>query len=200
MASFAQAERSALHGLALPGRHGASAGAAGLLIEERIGLELRQRHRQARQARHAGLGGRDRVRRGVAERSAPRHPGQCHLRRHRTGSVDRKRRRAGSAELRRTGARADRPVRRGVGSVRRAAGAAALAARACATCWPRACRSTCTRKCSSRATSPPRWSPMSACRSTCSTMRVSSSPRRAAWRGASGHGSRPRRPSSAMTS
>ena len=35
MASFAQQERSALHGIAVPGRHGASAGVAGLLIEER---------------------------------------------------------------------------------------------------------------------------------------------------------------------
>jgi heterotetrameric sarcosine oxidase gamma subunit len=38
VASLAQQERSALHGLALPGRHGASAGAAGLLIEERTDL------------------------------------------------------------------------------------------------------------------------------------------------------------------
>jgi sarcosine oxidase subunit gamma len=39
MVSFAQAERSALHGL-VPGRRGASAGAAGLLIEERADLSF----------------------------------------------------------------------------------------------------------------------------------------------------------------
>ena len=35
MASFAQIERSALYGIALPGRHGAATGMAGVLIEER---------------------------------------------------------------------------------------------------------------------------------------------------------------------
>ena len=35
-----RSERSALHGLALPGRYGASAGAAGLLIEERTDLSF----------------------------------------------------------------------------------------------------------------------------------------------------------------
>ena len=35
MASFAETERSALHGIAMPGRHGAAVPAAGLLIEER---------------------------------------------------------------------------------------------------------------------------------------------------------------------
>jgi methylglutamate dehydrogenase subunit D len=40
MASFAQQERSALHGLALPGRHGNAAGAAGLRIEERSDLAI----------------------------------------------------------------------------------------------------------------------------------------------------------------
>jgi methylglutamate dehydrogenase subunit D len=40
MASFAQLERSALHGIAVPGRHGAPAGAAGLLIEERSDIAL----------------------------------------------------------------------------------------------------------------------------------------------------------------
>jgi len=40
MVSFAQAERSPLHGLALPGRYGASVGAAGLLIEERTDVAL----------------------------------------------------------------------------------------------------------------------------------------------------------------
>lgn len=40
MASFAALERSALYGLAQPGRHGASAGAAGLLIEERTDLSF----------------------------------------------------------------------------------------------------------------------------------------------------------------
>jgi sarcosine oxidase subunit gamma len=40
MASFAALERSALHGLAKPGRHGASAGAAGLVIEERTDLSF----------------------------------------------------------------------------------------------------------------------------------------------------------------
>jgi sarcosine oxidase subunit gamma len=40
MASFAAHERSALHGLASPGRHGASAGAAGLVIEERTDLSF----------------------------------------------------------------------------------------------------------------------------------------------------------------
>ena len=38
MASLAAHERSALHGLASPGRHGASAGPAGLVIEERTDL------------------------------------------------------------------------------------------------------------------------------------------------------------------
>jgi sarcosine oxidase subunit gamma len=38
MASFAQQERSALHGIALPGRHGIAAGPAGLRIEERPDL------------------------------------------------------------------------------------------------------------------------------------------------------------------
>jgi heterotetrameric sarcosine oxidase gamma subunit len=40
MASFAAQERSALHGIALPGRHGAGAGVAGLLIEERTDLSF----------------------------------------------------------------------------------------------------------------------------------------------------------------
>jgi sarcosine oxidase subunit gamma len=40
MASFAAQERSALHGIALPGRHGASAGAAGVVIEERTDLSF----------------------------------------------------------------------------------------------------------------------------------------------------------------
>ena len=40
MASFAGLERSALHGLTVPGRHGASAGAAGIAIEERTDLGL----------------------------------------------------------------------------------------------------------------------------------------------------------------
>jgi methylglutamate dehydrogenase subunit D len=40
MVSFAQAERSPLHGLAQPGRHGASGGAAGLVIEERTDVAL----------------------------------------------------------------------------------------------------------------------------------------------------------------
>ena len=40
MASFAALERSALHGLARSGRHGASAGAAGLVIEERTDLSF----------------------------------------------------------------------------------------------------------------------------------------------------------------
>jgi methylglutamate dehydrogenase subunit D len=40
MVSFAAQERAALHGFALPGRHGASAGAAGLLIEQRIDLSF----------------------------------------------------------------------------------------------------------------------------------------------------------------
>jgi sarcosine oxidase subunit gamma len=40
MVSFAQAERSPLHGLAVPGRHGAGSGAAGLLIEERTDMAL----------------------------------------------------------------------------------------------------------------------------------------------------------------
>jgi heterotetrameric sarcosine oxidase gamma subunit len=38
MASLAGQERSALHGLAVPARHGASVGAAGLLIEERTDI------------------------------------------------------------------------------------------------------------------------------------------------------------------
>jgi methylglutamate dehydrogenase subunit D len=38
MASFVQQERSALHGIALPGRHGNAEGAAGLRIEERSDL------------------------------------------------------------------------------------------------------------------------------------------------------------------
>jgi methylglutamate dehydrogenase subunit D len=38
MASFAQAERSPLHGLAQPGRHGRQAGVAGLVIEVRTDL------------------------------------------------------------------------------------------------------------------------------------------------------------------
>jgi len=40
MVSFAAQERAALHGFALPGRIGASAGAAGLLIEQRIDLSF----------------------------------------------------------------------------------------------------------------------------------------------------------------
>ena len=40
MASFAAQERSALHGIARPGRHGAGAGVAGLLIEERTDLSF----------------------------------------------------------------------------------------------------------------------------------------------------------------
>jgi sarcosine oxidase subunit gamma len=40
MVSFAAQERSALHGFALPGRHGASAVTAGLLIEERTDLSF----------------------------------------------------------------------------------------------------------------------------------------------------------------
>src|SRR5882757_5879469 len=54
---------------------------------------------------------------------------------------------------------------------------------------------------SSRTTSPRRSRLTSACRSTCSTThQLISSPRRAARRRASGHGSRHRRPNSAMTS
>jgi heterotetrameric sarcosine oxidase gamma subunit len=40
MASFAAQGRSALHGIARPGRHGAGAGVAGLLIEERTDLSF----------------------------------------------------------------------------------------------------------------------------------------------------------------
>ena len=40
MVSFAAQERAALHGFVLPGRHGASAGAAGLLIEQRTDLSF----------------------------------------------------------------------------------------------------------------------------------------------------------------
>ncbi len=40
MASFAQQERSALHGIATPGRHGAATTVAGLLIEERSDIAL----------------------------------------------------------------------------------------------------------------------------------------------------------------
>lgn len=40
MASFAQQERSALHGIAAPGRFGLSIGAPGLLIEERTDVAL----------------------------------------------------------------------------------------------------------------------------------------------------------------
>ena len=40
MVSFAQQERSALHGIAAPGRHGARGAVAGLLIEERTDIAL----------------------------------------------------------------------------------------------------------------------------------------------------------------
>jgi methylglutamate dehydrogenase subunit D len=40
MASFAQLERSALYGIASPGRHGAATAVAGLLIEERSDIAL----------------------------------------------------------------------------------------------------------------------------------------------------------------
>ena len=146
MASFAAQERSALHGIALPGRHGARDGAAGLLIEERTDVALRQRHRQARQALHAGQRGRIR-------RSASRCP---------TARAAPTR---GAVTFAGTGpdqwiASAEGPEARA--SPRGCAGASACsrrcrtsptrgwccasAARACATCSPRACRSTCIRR------------------------------------------------------
>ena len=145
-------------------------GAAGLLIEQRTDLSFasviakRGKRDQLISAVETAYGV------ALAQGSAPRDQRQRDLRRHRAGPVDRERRRAGSA---RTSPRAcarvsacspryrTRPTR---------ASCCGSPVRACATCWPRACRSTCTRKCSSQATSRPRWSPISACRSTGSTM------------------------------
>ena len=80
---------------------------------------------------------------GVVLPDGPRRVtrGACHVRRCRTGPMDRERGRRGCRGLRRTGARAHRPVRGGVGSVGRAAGAARQrAARARRACQGRAGR------------------------------------------------------------
>ena len=88
MASFAEPERSALHGLALPGRYGRAG-------DDRPGdrgahrPRARQRHRETRQAIRARHRGQHRVRRCAAGRAAPRDARRCHLRWHRPGSVDR---------------------------------------------------------------------------------------------------------------
>ena len=191
MASFAEQERSALHGLAVPGRHGR----AGDDRPRDRGAHrhcVRQRHRETRQALRADQRGQHRLRRRAARWAAPRHARRRHVRRHRPGSMDRERRRhrrppasprrcaRASARSRRSSDQSDsRLVLRLSGPRVRDV----LAKGVPVDLHPKAFKPGDVAMHAGRATS--------ACRSICWTMRRPiSSPRRAAWRAASGRGSR----------
>ena len=199
MASLA-AERSALHGLAVPGHYG-RAGATGLVIEERTDLALASVI--AKRGKRFALVNAVNTAFGVALPDGPRRATRGAVTFAGTGpdqwiaSAEG----AEAAGFAAQAARAHRPVRGGVGSVRRAAGAAAfsgprvrdvLAKGVPIDLHPKAFKPGDVAITLDRLH---RRADRHAGRA-----RPTSSPRRAAWRAASGRGSRHPPPSSAMTS
>src|ERR1043165_5799401 len=118
MASFAGLERSALYGFAMPGHYG-RAGVTGLVIEERADVAFASVI--AKRGKRFALVNAVNTAFGVALPDGPRDARARHLCRDGARSMDRERGRLGRAGLRQPPARAPRPVRRGLGPVRRAA-------------------------------------------------------------------------------